>query len=476
MADEDTSTRAAGNPSRLSYAEFLASKHIRPEPSGFEPGEICPKLFDWQIRIVEWACRQGKAGIWAGTGLGKTGMQLAWADQVHRHTGRDVLILTPLAVARQTVREGEKFGIGPVNLCRSQASVKPGLNVTNYQMLGRFDASHFAGVVLDESDILANFTGKTKQEIIAAFRQTPYKLDCSATPAPNDHMEIGNHADFLDVMPGNEMLTRWFINDPGEAGNYRLKGHAKDDFWRWVASWAVAIDHPRDLGHDDERFDLPPLNILQHVVEVDTTEDSEGLLFRMPSMSATSMHGEMRRTAAARAKAARELAATAEGEYWVCWCNTDYEQKELEREFGDSAISIRGSHAPMVKEERHEAWLAGERKVLIVKPAMFSHGLNWQHCRNMVFVGLSYSFKQFFQAVRRAWRFGQTLPVNAHVIFAETEGGVLDTIKRKQADHETMKREMIGSIVKHGLGARDARTLAEYGASLPIQLPAFIRN
>lgn len=456
------------------YASFLASKHVRPDPSGFEPGEICPALFDWQTRIVEWACRQGRAGIWADCGLGKTGMQLAWADQVVRHTDGNVLILTPLAVAKQTSREAEKFNIGPVNLCRSQASVKPGINVTNYQMLEHFDASTFDGIVIDESDILANFTGKTKQAIVAAFKRTPYKLDCSATPAPNDHMEIGNHADFLSVMPSTEMLTRWFLNDAANAGNYRLKKHARDDFWRWVASWAVAIGKPSDLGHEDGAFDLPPLRIVEHVTEVDMTEDADqGMLFRMPTMSATSMHGEMRRTAEARA--AKVASLVTDDRPWVVWCNTDYEAKAIRKAI-PGIVEVKGSDAVPVKEERIEAFSTGEIRVLLSKPSICGHGLNWQHCRDMAYVGLSYSYKQFYQSIRRAWRFGQTSPVNAHVIFAETEGSVLDTIRRKQRDHEEMKREMIGSIVRHGLGARDARTLAEYQADKAIELPAWLNS
>lgn len=454
------------------YAAFLRSKHVRPDPAGFEPGDLGPWPKPWQAEITAWACRMGRAGIWADCGLGKTLMQLLWADQVVRHTNGNVLILTPLAVARQTQREAEKFGIGPVTLCRSQNGVRPGINVTNYQMLGHFDATTFDGVVVDESDILANFTGKTKREIVSAFLRTPYKLDCSATPAPNDHMEIGNHSDFLGVMPGTEMLTRWFINDAGEAGNYRLKGHARDDFWRWVASWAVAVGRPSDLGHPDEGFDLPPLSIREHVAEVDTTADAaDGFLFRVPSMSATSMHDEMRRTAEGRAAKVASL-VTADRP-WVVWCNTDYEAKAIRDAIPD-VVEIRGPQPVELKEELIEGFTLGQINILLSKPAICGHGLNWQHCRDMAYVGLSYSYKQFYQSIRRAWRFGQTAPVTAHVVFAETEGRVLDSIRRKQADHEAMKREMIAAIVRFGLGARDARSLSEYRPETPIALPAWL--
>lgn len=250
----------------MNYEEFLASKRIVVSPSGFDCDDISPKLFDFQRDIVRWSLKKGKAAVFCGTGLGKTPMQLSWAKCVSNHTGGDVLILAPLAVAQQTAREGEKFDV-PVTVCRSQADVKPGVNITNYEMLHAFDASHFQGIVLDESSILKAFEGRTRNEIISAFRNTPYKLACTATPAPNDHMELGNHAEFLGVMGRTEMLSMFFVHDGGETSKWRLKGHARQSFWEWVASWAVMMSMPSDLGYENGKFELPPLNIHQITVK-----------------------------------------------------------------------------------------------------------------------------------------------------------------------------------------------------------------
>ena len=248
------------------YHEFLKSKRLVVKPSGFEPDGISEILFPFQKDIVRWACKKGKAAIFAGTGLGKTGMQLEWAHQVHQHTGADVLVLAPLAVAEQTAREGEKFEV-VVHLCKTQADVKPGVNITNYEKLAHFDAGHFAGIVLDESSILKSFEGKVRTEIIEAFRDTPFKLACTATPAPNDHMELANHAEFLHVMSRPEMLATFFVHDGGTTSQWRLKGHAVKAFWEWVASWAVMMSMPSDLGYEDNGFKLPPMEIEQIVVD-----------------------------------------------------------------------------------------------------------------------------------------------------------------------------------------------------------------
>ena len=463
---------------KLNYTEFLRSKVIHNTFTGFEPGQLPSFLFKFQARIVEWACRVGRAGIWADTGLGKTGMQLSWADQVHRHTNRDVLILCPLAVAKQTGREAEKFGIeSPVTVCRTGSDVRHGINVTNYQMLKHFDPARFTAVVVDESDILANFSGSTKKAILDAFRDTPYKLDCSATPAPNDHMEIGNHADFLGVMMGHEMLSRWFINDGGEAGKYVLKAHGVDDFWRWVSSWAVAIGKPSDLGYEDGAYDLPPLVIHEHIAEVDNTDGREdGFLFRMPSMSATGMHKEMRRTAIDRGAMVRKILDTIPAEEPVLiWCHTDYEADELRDLPG--VVEVKGPQSIDEKERILEAFQLGTVKRLLSKPSVCGHGLNFQHCRNVIYIGLDYSFKGFYQSIRRCWRFGQTRPVNVHVVMAETEGRLSETIQRKQADYDRMKRSMIAAMKRHGLGADATRyALEDYHPTITMKLPTWLRT
>jgi DNA modification methylase len=552
-------------------------------------------------------------------------MQLEWANIVHRHTGGDVLLLAPLAVASQTIAEGVKLGI-PVHLCRTQADVQPGLNITNYEMLSHFDTSHFVGVVLDESSILKSYMGKTKRALVEAFQNTPYRLCCTATPAPNDMMEIGNHSEFLGVMPSSEMLMRWFINDTMQNGHYRLKGHATKDFWEWVASWAISIKKPSDLGYSDDGFALPELRIHHRYIETDITIGrEEGHLFRAPMMSATNLHKEMRITAADRAQAVADLVNASHGlltqtgncnklatcgrknmpnaaasnikqthknapddvpkaelpkktestcksithqtandltniggctqtnvtsggesdtqatpntvnvasrvqsseirsqnemldcepnsalvprnmttflqnktesvqsaanlrlaetnmepsdfpltmitraaksedcsvlaatsvsassgitpsscdepqttspqnqkpEPWVVWCNTNYEQEELEKQFGDRAFSVYGSLSSTEKERRILGWLNGERPILISKPSICGFGLNFQHCHHAAFVGLSYSFEDFYQAVRRLYRFGQKHPVEATIIAAETESSLVTTLERK---------------------------------------------
>jgi hypothetical protein len=421
----------------VNYVDFLASKRVRPQSHGFEPpAELNPSLKDFQEAIVRWALRLGRAAIFADCGMGKTLMQLAWADAVCRHTDGVVLILCPLSVAAQTHREGLKFGI-ETTVCRSQADVRPGINIANYEMLKHFDPEKFVGVIPDESSILKSFMGKTKRLILEAFRDTPFRLACTATPAPNDHLELGNHAEFLGVMPSTEMIMRWFAPDSMEAGSYRLKGHAERDFWRWVATWAVSLSKPSDLGFSDEGFELPPLNVELRVVEVDVTSHANGMLIRMPDLNATSIHKEMRLTAGDRAREVASLVAQGDGP-WVVWCNTDYEADAV-RTVLPSIVEIRGPDSFKSKERKLLDFAEGRIDKLLSKPSVCGYGMNWQHCRNMAFVGLSYSFEDLYQAIRRSWRFGQKHAVNAYLVVAETEGPVLVAIMRKLADHEMIK-------------------------------------
>lgn len=433
------------------YQEFLKSKRVSASPAGFEPGSLPSALFPWQADIVRWACRLGRAAIFAGCGLGKTLMQLAWADQVREQELGNVLILTPLAVGPQTVAEAARFGIGNVKLCSSDKDFERGtIVVTNYQkfLKGHFDPFKFSGVVLDESSILKAYMGKTKRMLIEAFAEagTRWRLACTATPAPNDHMELGNHAQFLGVMDSDEMLSRWFINDQAETGTYRLKHHAEADYWRWIASWAVCLDKPSDLGYSDDGFVLPPLTITEHVVAVDLSsrdmrDGEQRTIVPMDRLTATGIHKEMRLTAASRAAKVAEIVDGFK-EPWVVWCNTDYEADAL-KVCLPTAVEVRGSDKEAVKESSLRGFPLGEMRVLLSKPTVAGYGLNWQHCRKMAFVGLSYSHEQFYQAVRRCWRFGQTQPVEAHVVIAETEGEVLASIKRKEADCERMRSAMV---------------------------------
>lgn len=454
--DSSPMTTAEAQPG---YEAFLLAKARRPRPAVFEAGVLPAALHAWQAVIARWTCRLGRAAIFAGCGLGKTLIQLAWADQVRRHTGMDVLVLTPLAVGPQTVAEAAKFGIDGVALLDKTESLPalratvarngPVIAVANYQKLlaGKIDPSVFGGVVLDESSILKSYMGATKRLLVKAFAHTRFKLCCTATPAPNDHMELGNHAEFLGVMPANEMLARWFVNDASRVGTYRLKAHGEADFWAWVASWAVCVDRPSDLGYPDDGYALPPLNWHQHVVAADLAgrymadADGQRLLVPVDRITATSLHREMRLTAEARASRVADLVNDGDPSPWLVWCNTDYEADALAEHIPD-AVEVRGSLSDAKKEERLLAFSGGKIRVLITKPSIAGFGMNWQHCRRMAFVGLSYSHEQLYQAVRRCWRFGQGCPVDVHVVLADTEGEVLAAIKRKEADHDTMRHNM----------------------------------
>jgi len=418
------------------YAQFLASKRLVVKPSGFEPAGISDALFPFQRDIVRWACKKGKAAIFAGTGLGKTAMQLSYAQQVCRHTGLDVLILAPLAVAEQTAREGEKFGIS-VNLCKSQKDVVAGISITNYEKLQNFDASHFAGIVLDESSILKSYVGSVRTAIIEAFRDTPFKLACTATPAPNDHMELANHAEFLQVMSRPEMLATFFVHDGGSTSQWRLKGHAVKSFWEWVASWAVMMNMPSDLGYEDNGFKLPPMHIEEIVV------DRTGYLVK----EAQSLQDRRRaRTDSLDLRVAKavELVLSKPDDSWLVWCDLNKESEALRKAIPGS-IEVKGSDDPEYKTQSLNDFAAGRAKILISKPSIAGFGMNFQVCHNQVFTGLSDSFEQYYQAVRRSWRFGQKEQVNVYVITSEKEGAVVKNIKRKERDFEAMLKGMISA-------------------------------
>lgn len=447
------------------YQRFLERKRMTVKASGFEvdAADISDVLFPFQRDIVRWALKLGKAALFEECGLGKTAQQLEWARHVVAYTGGRVLILAPLAVAHQTVREGEKFGV-PVTYAKTgDEATDATIVITNYERLDKFSADDFVGVVLDESSILKAFTGKTKRAIIEAFRATPYKLACTATPAPNDHLELGNHADFLDIMPSNEMISRWFINDTMTAGNYRLKKHAAADFWRWLTSWAVCLSNPGDLGsqYDMPGFALPPLSLIEHLVPLSaaTLERTreEGRLIPDDSPSSTQLQKVKRESLDWRvAQSAEIVSALPDDEPVVIWCDTNFEADALKAAFPD-ALEVRGSDKLEWKEEALSAFTDGKCLRLITKPDIAGFGLNWQHCAHQVFVGVSYSFEKTYQALRRSYRFGQTKPVHGHLIYAETEGNVLATLRAKQDAFEMMQQEMNAAMAEHGLFRDDSR-------------------
>lgn len=460
------------------YETFLAQKHERAQSYGFEPATpLHSRLFAFQYDVVQWAIRQGRAAIFADTGLGKTAMQAEYARHVLAHTGRPVLIVAPLAVAHQTIAEGALMGLS-VTYARSQAEVTgPGLYITNYDRITAFDGSAFAGVVLDESSILKAYTGKTKQALVSQFANTPYRLACTATPAPNDWIELGNHAEFLGVMPSHEMLSKWFINDSMKAGGYRLKGHAEGAYWRWVASWAACISKPSDLGYPDDGYALPPLEIEQHTVAADVGRlmEATGSFVAATRVSATRLWKDKAETAPARCVVAAELVLAEPDEPWILWVSTDAEADILKRLL-PAAIEVRGSDRPEVKEERLRAFSEGRARYLITKPKIAGFGLNWQHCARMAFVGITYSFEYLYQALRRCYRFGQLRGVHAHLIVAETEANVMAAIQTKQAQHVTMQAAMTQAMRETGLLAQRSNALQAYHAPIVMKLPSWLNR
>lgn len=419
----------------VNYHEFLERKRLTATPVGLtEIPELNPALFDFQRDIVAWALRLGRASIFADCGMGKTLMQIEWA----RHIPGDVLILAPLAVAKQTVREGAKFGI-TAKYCRSDVEVEPGITITNYEMFDQFDLTRFQGIVLDESSILKAYDGKFRNLIIDSSQNIPYRLACTATPAPNDFMEIGNHSEFMGVMSRVEMLSMFFVHDGGETQKWRLKGHAKQEFWKWVCSWAVMIRKPSDLGYDDGDFRLPPLEYHESVVKMD--KPSEGCLFAMEAQTLQERIKARRESVEERAALCADKVNDSD-EQWIVWCNLNSESEALCKLIPD-AIQVSGSDAPDVKEERMEGFVEGRYRVLVTKPKIAGLGMNFQNCHRMAFVGLSDSWEQYYQAVRRCWRFGQDKPVHVDLIIAETEGAVLANIKRKEQDAQKMAESMV---------------------------------
>ncbi len=451
------------------YAAFLAGKAPRPQATGIEPGDMPGHMFDYQADCVRFALRQGRAAMFLDTGLGKTRIQLEWCRQAADASNGRALLLTPLAVARQIEREGVALGYD-VRVIRHQDEARDGINICNYDRLGALDTVQFGAVSLDESSILKSFTGATTRALIAAFGGHRFKLASTATPAPNDHMELGTHAEFLGLMRNVEMLSRWFINDTATASQqWRIKGHAVESFWDWVASWARCAETPADLGYDASRFVLPPLNIYRHKAAGDTRAPA-GMLFAT-DLSATNMHAIKRETAQARAEAVGALVAAEPGEPWVIWCDNDAEADALMAAV-PGAVEVRGSHTPERKEAALTAFAVGEARYIITKPSVAGMGLNWQHAARVAFVGRSFSYEAWYQAVRRCWRFGQVRPVDVHLIVAEGEEQIGRVIDRKADDHSSMKRAMAAAMARSRIVK--AATRVAYEPNHTGRLPAWM--
>ena len=423
----------------MSYAEFLGRKVKSDAMHGFEPTFMPDKLFPFQQDLVTWAVRKGRAAIFADCGLGKTAMQLVWARNVADHTSLPVLVLAPLAVASQTVREASKFGVDGVCLARSDDDIGDSrIVVTNYEMLHHFDPAMFAGVVLDESSILKAYTGKFRNQIIQSFDATPYRLACTATPAPNDYMELGNHAEFVGAMSRVEMLSMFFCHDGGETQKWRLQGHAQADFWKWICSWSVMIRSPADIGHNDDGYDLPPINYFEHVADVDV--QAVGMMFDVGKMTLSDRRSARRASLSDRVKIAADL-CNASSEQFLVWCDMNAEGDALTSSI-DGAVQVSGSDTNEHKEQTMLAFADGKIRVLVTKPKIAGFGMNFQNCRNIVFVGLSDSYEAMYQSVRRCWRFGQDQDVRVHVVTSSAEGAVVDNVKRKELDAKAMADAM----------------------------------
>lgn len=448
----------------MEYLEFLNQKKFILESSGFEvdKNELNPNAYDFQKDIVRWAIAKGRAAIFADCGLGKTLMQLMWSDEIHKKIGGKILIIAPLSVTTQTVREGEKFGI-TVKVCESQSDVIDGINITNYEKLDRFVASEFIAAVLDESSILKSFTGKIRTSIIENFQNVPYKLACTATPAPNDYMELGNHSEFLGVMTRSEMLAMFFVHDGGETSKWRLKGHAESIFWQWMASWCVFIDNPINLGYEMTGYDLPKLNIHEIIVDGDEPMTE--------SMTLSERRQARKDSLELRCQKAAEIANGLE-EQCLIWCDMNSESAMLHKLINES-VEVKGSDKPDHKSNSMLGFSDSSIKNLITKPSIAGFGMNWQNCHNMIFTGLSDSYEKFYQAVRRCWRFGQKQKVNVWIVISAKEGCVKQNIERKQADFEKMQKAMITltkDITKKEL-KRTCRISTPYEPKTEMRLP-----
>jgi superfamily II DNA or RNA helicase len=428
-----------------SYETFLAAKRRAHRAVGFSPRQHREWLMPFQRALVAKCLERGSSALFASTGLGKTRMQLAWADEVATESKGRVLVLAPLAVAQQTEKEAHRLGLIRALNCRNASQMADGnIVITNYERLHHFNPSDFVGVVLDESSCIKNYSAKTTAQLTETFSGFRFRLAATATPAPNDFMELGTHAEFLGVSTRAQMLAEYFIHDGGDTALWRLKGHARLPFWRWVASWALGVVSPTDIGfaEDGERYRLPPLNIIEQVVpsEQSAIQSLTGDLFANGSLSLTQRREARKSSIDARVALTAKLVNETPGP-WVVWCDLNAESGALASAI-DGALEIRGSDDIEDKEQSLQAFATGEARVLVTKASIAGWGLNFQHCRQMAFVGLSDSFESYYQAVRRCWRFGQRHPVDVHVVSSELEGVVVANIKRKGAMAEEMAAEL----------------------------------
>lgn len=477
----------------MTYAEFLASKRRKPPSSGItvHPDELlcADGLFPFQRQIVSWAVGRGRAAVWADTGLGKTRIEVAWLHQLlATSTGRG-LILAPLAVAQQTVREARRIGVEVVYvhddaevMSKTSDTTGPRISITNYDRLDKIDPSRFVAVALDESSILKAFSGVTKRALVEMFADTRYRLSASATPAPNDIEELTNHADFLGIMTAQEMRSTFFIADSrGEFMKYRLKGHAQRSFYEWLSSWAIAARHPRDLGFVQDGYDLPPLMIHDHMIE--TGWAAEGELFT-PQLQGITQRAQVRKdTLAERIAAAVDLVCQEPDRQWIVWTGRNDESSGMAAAIADALPDVTitevvGSDDADVKADALAAFAEGEIQILVTKPSIAGAGLNFQSCSRMLFVGLSDSYEQYYQAIRRCWRFGQRNPVDVHIVVADVESVIVQNVRAKEQTAKSTTDGLIAAIATenrrelyHGTSKGDS-----YEPTRPLTLPSWLRS
>lgn len=454
------------------YQDFIKSKSKQKIETGVSITEddLNPVLFDYQKAIVKKALENKRYCLFESCGMGKTLQQLEWAYQVHKHLNKPVLILAPLGVVTQTAwEEAPKLGY-KINIIKKE--IINGINIINYEQLENIDTSLFCGVILDESSILKNFTGKVRTRLTSAFKNTEYKLCCTATPAPNDLMELLNHADFLGITTTAKALATYFINDM-KTGSWRLKGHATKDFYRWCSTWSINIESPQDLGFEAKYYQLPRLNEKQIILEIDEIDDSfENGLFREIGTSATSFHHEKSRTADARAKKCAEIVMQDKEQYLI-WCDTNQEADLLKKYIPDS-VEVRGSDTLSKKEYAAVGFKKGNIRVLISKPKIFGYGMNFQKCHNVIFCGLTYSYENYYQALRRIYRFGQTQDVNSYIVLGSTELHILENITKKKEVQKTLKNQMDISVKEIQLLNFQGKEVQRVEEFKTIELPSFI--
>jgi hypothetical protein len=458
----------------MSYQDFVKRKLSTVTPTGISGSvDLVGSLFPHQAALTQWALRRGRAAIFADTGLGKMRMELAWADAVNKHTGKPVMIHTPLAVAQQIATEGRRIGLA-VNVCRDGSDVQDGINVINYDRLHKIDPSMFGGVVLDESGCIKHAETRAFKALTDAYRNTPFKLPATATPAPNDWTELGTHAEFLGICTKAEMLAEFFMHDGGETSVWRLKGHARTLFWRWVSSWGAMIRKPSDLGFDDGAYNLPSLHLHEHQVSFEMPLN--GMLFATDAQTLSERRDARRKSMEDRVAECAAMVNGEQSEPWVVWCDLNAEGDALAKAIPGS-VQIAGADSVEVKEQRLQDFAEGRTRVLISKPSICGWGLNWQHAARMAFVGVTDSYEAYYQAVRRCWRFGQSREVHVHIFASKAEGAIVSNLKRKEREAgemaDSLSAETREAVLSEVIGQR--RDTNEHNAGQRVAVPSFLK-